>query len=219
MVSELGAKADPHRDRVTVDGAPISIRPLLYVALHKPAGFVSSRSDELGRQSVLNLLPREWSHLAPVGRLDRDSEGLLLLTNDGEFTLRATHPRYGVPKIYMAEIAGRVEARELDALKAGVTNDGELLKAVRAEIDTANHTRSLVRLVLTQGKNREVRRMFETLGREVTGLLRVQIGPIRLGQLPPGKWRVLSPTEVKSLLKMATPHSTVPLVERPRKTP
>jgi 23S rRNA pseudouridine2605 synthase len=210
VVETLGAKADPDRDRITVDGRPIRVRRLVYVALNKPPGVLCTRKDESGRPIVIDLLPAEWSHLFPVGRLDRDSEGLLLLTNDGDFSLKLTHPRYAVSKIYQADITGLVEPAELSKLTSGVVDEGELLRADKVEIVTANRTRSVVRLVLKQGKNREVRRLFAALGREVERLQRLQIGPLKLGELKPGKWRVLTPVEVKSLLKPATPASTLP---------
>lgn len=201
VVRLLGTKVDPARDNVSVDNREVRVRRKLYVALHKPPGFVCTRRDPQDRQVVADLLPKEWGHLFTVGRLDRESEGLLFLTNDGEFSLHLTHPRYGVRKKYQVVVAGRVDARDTAAFLRGIPHEGELLKAERVRILSANNSHSTVELELTQGKNREVRRLFERIGRPVEKLKRIQIGPVQLGQLPPGRWRVLSNTEVKSLLR------------------
>jgi len=199
-VRQLGSRADPMVDRVTVDGKPVKARRKLYVALHKPRDLVCSRRDENRRRTVLDLLPREWTSLYPVGRLDRDTEGLLLLTNDGDFCLRLTHPRFGVPKCYRATIEGRVDPAVLTRMTRGLMHDDEHLRARRARLLQSNNSRSLVELELMEGKNREVRRLFDAVGLRVARLCRVQVGPIRLGELPSGKWRVLTPVEVESLL-------------------
>ncbi len=197
---ELGAKILPGRDEVAVDGAPVRQRRKIYVALHKPRGFLCTKSDPEKRQTVADLLPQEWEHLATVGRLDRESEGLLFLTNDGQFALRLTHPRYGVRKIYHAMVEGRAEPRTVQRLLAGIEDCGDLLKAERARILSANNSHSVIELELGEGKNREVRRMLAALGLSVARLQRIQIGRLKLGELPPGKWRTLTETEIKSLL-------------------
>jgi 23S rRNA pseudouridine2605 synthase len=199
-VSELGAKVDPGRDRVTVDGQPARPKRKFYVALNKPAGYVCSRSDEFKRRAIGDLLPREWTSLYSVGRLDFESEGLIFLTNDGEFSLHLTHPRYGVRKKYLATVAGRVESDVIGRMTRGVTHEGENLKAEKARVISANNSNSLVELELAEGKNREVRRLFESQGLEVNRLVRTQIGKIKLGELPSGKWRTLTEPEIKSLL-------------------
>ncbi len=200
VVNTLGAKLDPAGAEVAVDGRIVRARRKVYVALHKPRGFLCTRNDPEERRTVLDLLPREWSNLFPVGRLDQDSEGLLFLTNDGEFSLHLTHPRYGVRKKYLAVVEGRIDESQLKRFTEGVEDEGELLKAERAHLITANNSHSSVELELAQGRNREVRRLFAALGHEVVQLRRTQIGPIRLGELPVGKWRILNPTEIKSLL-------------------
>jgi 23S rRNA pseudouridine2605 synthase len=207
VIQELGAKVDPLHDEVKVEGRPVKARRKIYVALHKPRGFLSTRSDELERRIVTDLLPREWSHLHPVGRLDRDSEGLIFLTNDGEFTLRLTHPRFGVRKKYRAIVEGRVEPVMLRRFTEGVEHEGERLRAEHARLVDANNSHSIVELELAEGKNREVRRLFESQGLLVERLQRTQIGPIRLGELPEGRWRALTAAEVKSLLATAAPAS------------
>jgi len=199
-VRELGSKVDPAHDHVTVDGTPVRTRRKLYVALNKPPGYVCSKNDEFKRRAIGALLPREWDNLNSVGRLDFQSEGLIFLTNDGEFSLRLTHPRYGVRKKYVATVSGRVSPETTGRLLRGVAHAGEQLKAEKARVLSANNSNSVVELELAEGKNREVRRMFEAQGLEVSRLVRTQIGKIKLGELPSGKWRTLTEPEIKSLL-------------------
>lgn len=201
VVRQLGTKVDPARDEVTLDGQPLRRRRKLYVALHKPRGYLCTRRDPADRRVIGELLPKEWAHLYSVGRLDRESEGLIFLTNDGGFSLRLAHPRYKVLKKYVATVVGRVEPASLARLERGVVQQGERLKTHRARLLSANNSHSVVELELTEGKNREVRRLFDALGFEVVALKRVQIGPIKLGELPVGKWRTLTDAEVRSLLK------------------
>jgi 23S rRNA pseudouridine2605 synthase len=200
-VTELGTKVDPARAEVAVEGQPVRARRKLYIALNKPRDFICTRHDDLGRRTVFALLPAEWGNLFPVGRLDRDSEGLLFLTNDGDFSLKLTHPRYGKTKTYWAFVVGRIEPHVIRRCVEGIEDAGETLKAVNARIVSANNSHSVVELELAQGKNREVRRIFEVLGHEVEQLKRVQIGPIKLGELPVGKWRALTESEIRSLLR------------------
>ncbi len=199
-IAKLGSKVDPLHDRVTVDGKEVRVRRKLYVALHKPRGCVCSRKDELERPTVYELLPKEWSNLYSVGRLDYDTEGLLLLTNDGDFSLRLTHPRYGVRKKYVATVDGRVEPAMLEKFVRGIFHQGERLKAEKAHLVSASSQRSTVELELAEGKNREVRRLFESQNLSVKRLVRMQVGKIKLGELKPGKWRTLTEPEIKSLL-------------------
>ena len=199
-VSELGAKVDPLHDHVTLDGQPVRAKRKIYLALNKPRGLVCSRKDELGRPTIYELLPQEWGHLHSVGRLDFNSEGLLFLTNDGEFSLHLTHPRYGIRKKYRAIVTGRVEPEMLSRFTRGIFFEGEQLKAEKARLLSANNSNSVVELELAEGKNREVRRLFASQGLEVSRLVRTQIGKIKLGELPSGKWRTLTETEIKSLL-------------------
>jgi len=200
VVVELGTRIEPAHDRVAVDGKPVRIRRRLYVALNKPRGLVCSRRDEYERPTIYGLLPGEWGHLHSVGRLDYNSEGLIFLTNDGEFSLRLTHPRYGVRKKYLATVEGRVTEEMLAQFTQGLWYQGEKLKAEQARLVSANQTQSVVELELAQGKNREVRRLFESQHLTVKRLQRVQIGRIKLGELPLGKWRTLTESEIKSLM-------------------
>jgi 23S rRNA pseudouridine2605 synthase len=199
-VTELGTKIDPAHDKIAVDGKSLKPKRKLYVAMNKPPGYICTKRDPESRKIISELLPDEWSNLVPVGRLDCASEGLLFLTNDGDFCLKLTHPRYGVRKKYRVTIDGRVDQEMADRLVKGMKHEGDLLKAERARILATGNGSSLMEIELAEGKNRELRRMFEVLGRAVTKLQRIQIGPIKLGELRPGRWRTLTDTEIKSLL-------------------
>jgi len=199
VVRRLGTRVDPRHDTVHVDGRLVRPKRKQYVALHKPRGYVCSRHEQ-GRQAlVAELLPAAWSDLHPIGRLDKESEGLLFLTNDGEFTLRLTHPRYGVRKRYVATVRGRVEGTVLSRLTRGLVHHGERLRAASAWLVSANASRSVVELELAEGRNHEVRRLFEALGFSVERLVRTRIGNVRLGELKPGRWRVVGPAELRAL--------------------
>ena len=200
VASQLGAKVDPLHDRVVVDGRVLARKRKLYIAVNKPPGYVCTRSAADDRKKLGDLLPREWTELFSVGRLDCQSEGLIFLTNDGDFCLKLTHPRYGIARKYVARVDGRVTAQMMKNFTQGVMSAGERLQARRARLVSAHNSSSVVELELTEGKNREVRRLFESQRLAVRRLQRVQIGPIKLGQLPPGKWRVLTEPEIKSLL-------------------
>jgi 23S rRNA pseudouridine2605 synthase len=200
IVNQLGTRVDPLHDKVTVDGKPLRVRRKIYIALNKPPGIVCSRKDEFSRRSIYDLLPSEWNHLHSVGRLDFKSEGLIFLTNDGEFSLRLTHPRYGVRKKYLATVEGRLEPELLRKFTQGVSYMGEQLKAEKTRLVSASQSRSIVELELAEGKYHEVRRLFESQARIVQRLQRIQIGKIKLAELPVGKWRTLTEPEIKSLL-------------------
>ena len=196
----LGSKVDPARDKVTVDGKQVYSHKKLYLVLHKPKGCVCSKKDEHNRPTVYDLLPKEWQIVNSVGRLDYASEGLLFLTNDGDFALHLTHPRYGVRKRYVVTVEGKVEPEMLGRFTSGIFVEGEKLKAERAWIISANKSESVVELELAEGKNREVRRLFESQNLLVRRLIRTQVGKIKLAELKVGKWRTLTPTEIKTLL-------------------
>jgi 23S rRNA pseudouridine2605 synthase len=200
FVRVLGTKIDPDRDEVILDGKIVRAKRKLYVALNKPPGCVCSHNDELGRPTIYDLLPKEWQIVHSVGRLDFNSEGLIFLTNDGQFALRLTHPRYGVRKKYIATVAGRVEPALLAEFTRGIFHGGEKLKAEKARLMGSSNAKSVVELELSEGKNREVRRLFESQNFSVKRLQRVQIGKIKLGELKLGKWRTLTAAEIKTLL-------------------
>ena len=169
------------------------------ILLNKPYGVLCQfTSAGSGKPTLADLLP--VPDVYPAGRLDADSEGLIFLTNDGDFTLKLTHPRYGVRKKYIALVEGRVEPPLLKKFTAGVMHEGDLLKAEKVKLLSANNSHSEVELELAEGKNREVRRLFETIGLVVVRLARVQVGKIPIAELPAGKWRTLTETEIKSLL-------------------
>jgi len=199
IVRLLGSKVDPDHDQVAVDGKLVRPKKLIYVALNKPPGCVCSRKDELDRPSIYELLPREWETVQSVGRLDYNSEGLIFLTNDGQFALRLTHPRYGIRKKYLVSVEGEVTPAMLELFKRGIFHEGEKLKALAARIVSGTRHKSVVELELGEGKNREVRRLFESQAITVKKLQRTQIGKIRLGELKPGKWRTLNAVEINTL--------------------
>jgi 23S rRNA pseudouridine2605 synthase len=199
-VQQLGFKVDALHDRVEVDGQRVRVKRKLYVALHKPPGYICTRKDERDRPVIFDLLPREWGNLFSAGRLDCESEGLILLTNDGDFALRVTHPRYGVHKTYVATVEGEVIPRMLRRMTEGIEDAGEVLKAEKAKALSRNNSHSVIELELSEGRNREVRRMFESQGLTVSRLQRIKIGKIRLAELPAGKWRALTEPEIQSLL-------------------
>lgn len=196
----LGTKVVPGQDTVAVDGKPARVRRKLYLALNKPRGCVCSRQDEHGRPTVYDLLPPEWTNVQSVGRLDYDSEGLLLLTNDGEFSLRLSHPRFGVRKKYAVRVDGRMDEERARRLLHGIVDEGEHLRARSVRVLNAGRAGSTLEIELAEGRNREIRRMFAALGMTVIRLLRVQVGPLKLGELRPGRWRALTETEIESLL-------------------
>jgi len=216
-VLELGTRADPATQRITVDGRPLPERiPHVYIALHKPAGYVTTRADPHAERTVMELvLPRlrgilgdehpAIGGLHPVGRLDADSAGLLLLSNDGEFTQRLTHPRHGLPKLYRAVVKGSPAAEALQKLRAGIPLDGRRTAPARARVVSSDRGRdtSIIELELREGRNRQARRMLHAVGLPVVRLTRTRLGPVHLGRLRRGKWRFLSETEIAALTTAA----------------
>ncbi len=201
VVRLLGTKVDPTKSEVALNGKVIQAKVKRVLALNKPPRILCTRRDNHKRPTVFDLLPNNYGHLFTIGRLDSDSEGLILLTNDGEFCQTMAHPRHGITKTYHVTLAKRVVSGSLERLTAGLRDDGDLLKAKHAKLLYANNTRSQVELVLEEGKNREIRRMFKVLGYRVLSLRRIAVGPIKLGELPLGKWRVLTKAEIASCLR------------------
>jgi 23S rRNA pseudouridine2605 synthase len=198
-VARLGDRVDRSRDRVEVDGVRVPLDPeLRYYALNKPRGVVTTARDPERRPDIRAFMP-SGERVFPVGRLDRDTEGLLLLTNDGELANRLMHPRYGVEKEYLAEVDGRPAQRALAKLVAGVRLDDGVARARSARAVAATGGRTAVRIVMTEGRKREVRRMLGSLDLPVRRLVRVRVGPVRLERLPPGEVRELEPEEVRAL--------------------
>ncbi len=194
-VAVLGTRVDCERDQVEVDGVPVGVRPdLVYYLLNKPAGVVTTASDPEGRRTVVDLVPSA-PRVFPVGRLDADSEGMLLLTNDGELSHRLTHPSFGVEKEYLAHVEGRPTRGDLRKLREGVELDDGPTAPARASLVEP----SVIRLSIHEGRNRQVRRMCEAVGHPVLRLVRVRIGPLGDRSLGPGEWRSLVPGEVREL--------------------
>jgi len=210
-VREMGTKADPARDDIRVDGRRIKAaeRPR-YILLYKPGGYVTTRSDPQRRPTVLDLLRGVREYVYPVGRLDYDTEGLLLLTNDGELAARLTHPRHGVERIYEARVAGMPDDSALEQLRRGIPLDGR--RTLPAEVSLLNKRRGagdgVVAITIREGRNRQVRRMLEAVGHPVKKLTRVGIGPLSDRGLKPGTWRELTPQELRLLKQSAAYEAT-----------
>ena len=205
VTANLGDKANPKRDRILVDGRPLqpAIAPLTLL-LHKPIGVLSSCRDPQGRATVLDLLPAELRQglgLHPVGRLDSESRGALLLSNDGQLTLKLSHPRYGHAKTYRVRVAGQPRAEVLEAWRRGVPLDGVPSQPVRLRQLHQGAQDTWLELVMREGRNRQIRRTADLLGHPVRDLQRTAIGPLRLGDLPAGGWRQLGPAELEALLR------------------
>ena len=204
-VAVLGRRIDVDHDAVVVDGVPVGIRPdLVYYLLHKPAGVVTTATDTHGRDTVVELVPTE-PRVFPVGRLDMDTEGLLLLTNDGDLANRLTHPSFGVDKEYLAHVEGTPNNNAVTRLRRGV----ELEDGVTAPASVAVLDASLLRIVIHEGRNRQVRRMCEAVGHPVIRLVRTRIGPLTDTVLKAGEWRALSAEEVRELSKAAIASTTI----------
>jgi 23S rRNA pseudouridine2605 synthase len=200
---KLGARVNVSQDKVEVDGYPIPVAPLLvYYLVNKPVGVVSTVSDPHGRPTVLEFVPGE-RRLWPVGRLDADTEGALLVTNDGDLTFRLTHPSMGVEKTYVAEVRGSIGARAIARLQRGVELDDGPTAGARAKVVGRTPSSSLVELSIHEGRHRQVRRMLEAVGHPVLRLARVAIGPVTLGRLRPGTARRLRPEELRALYATA----------------
>lgn len=199
----LGEKVSSY-DEVRLDGRRITTWPEAhaYYALYKPVGVITSVRDEHGRKTVLDLI-RVGERVYPVGRLDADSEGLVLLTNDGELAQRLSHPRYSVPKVYQVWVEGEIDQPTISQLLRGVELEDGPAHAEQAEVLRSGEGITLIRLTLTEGRQREIRRMLEAVGHPVKRLQRAAIGPLRLGDLLPGQWRRLSPGEVRALRQRA----------------
>ncbi len=195
----IGQRIDPESVAIAIDGVPLPVAPeLAYYVVNKPAGVVSTASDPQGRPPVVGLVPEE-PRVVPVGRLDADTEGLIVLTNDGDLTLRLTHPRYGVHKTYVALVDGRIEAAIVETLTDGVDLEDGPARALAARVIDRKEDASIVEVVMGEGRNRIVRRMFDAVGHPVRRLTRIAIGPLRDRRLEPGASRPLTIDEVRAL--------------------
>ncbi len=199
-VATLGEKADPATDKVTLDGKPIAQREALkYIAMYKPRNVISSVEDEVGRKTVRDLIP-EAGTLYPVGRLDWDSEGLILMTNDGELTNRLTHPRYGHKKEYRVLIARQPDSEQIEAWRRGIVlEDGTKTMPADVRVEGRSGKGAWLRVIMGEGKKRQIRETGSTLGLPVVRIIRTRIGTLQLGNLKPGEWRPLTQGEIDAL--------------------
>ena len=205
-VAEIGMKINPRKDLVTVGKQKLTNvknRKMVYVMLNKPRGYVTTVSDELGRKTVMDLLPDFGCRIYPVGRLDKDSEGLLLLTNDGSFTKCMTHPSHEYAKVYRVTVRPAVNDDILFNLRNGIEIDGRMTAPCEVTVLTEEENRVVLEFILHEGRNRQIRKMCESQGLEVARLKRISIGPVKLGMLKQGDYRELTEQDVKKLLRSA----------------
>ena len=216
-VRELGTKADPARDAIKVDGRRIKTDVAQrYIVLYKPKGYVTTRSDPEGRRTVMDLIG-EGAYIYPVGRLDYDSEGLLLMMTDGDLAARLMHPRHEVEKVYEVIVMGTPDPKAIERLRKGVFIDGRRTSPAAVRTGTtvkAARPTTLLTITIREGRNRQIRKMCSAVGLPVRDLRRIQMGPIGLGRLKPGQWRDLTPDEVRRLQTSAKSQAPSP---RPRK--
>lgn len=208
---ELGTKADPEADDIRVDGRRVKIAAHhRYLLLNKPKGYVTTRSDPQRRPTVMELLAGVREYVYPVGRLDFDTEKLLLLTNDGELAARLTHPRHEVPRVYEVRVAGVPDAHDIERLSRGVTIDGRRTDAAQVQLAPGRHEgHATLRITIAEGRNRQVRKMFDAIGHPVDYLRRIAIGPLKDARLRPGQWRDLTAAEVAALEKASRGGTTL----------
>ena len=201
IVAELGQKISPDTDIVVYKGKRISLpqsKEFVYILLNKPCGIVTSAKDEKGRVCVTDIV-KAGTRVYPVGRLDLNSQGLLLLTNDGELTNKLTHPRHEIPKIYEVEVKGAITKEQLSALNESMVLDGYVIMPVKTELISKGEASSVLKMTLFEGRNRQIRKMCELQGLKVIKLTRVAIGPIKIDGLASGKWRYLTQEEINIL--------------------
>lgn len=204
-VAHIGDKINPKKDLVTVRGKKINkVDRMYYIMLNKPRGYVTTVSDELGRKTVMDLIDVK-ARIYPVGRLDKDSEGLLILTNDGSFANALTHPKHNYAKVYRVTVRPFVNDEILDKLRNGIEIDGRKTASCDVNIVTEEEGRVVLEFILREGRNRQIRKMCEAVNLEVARLKRISIGPVKLGMLQPGKSRELTDNEVRKLLRSSNP--------------
>ena len=193
VVTQLGTRVDPAAQDIRVDGESLSLGRRVYYAVNKPKGVVTTNRDPGRRPRVIDLVPNQDIRLFAIGRLDLNSEGLILVTNDGDLANRLTHPRYGVEKVYLAQVAGRPTPEVLDKLRRGVHLAEGVARVEEIRIESHQKDSTWLEIVLREGMNREIRRLLARVGHKVLRLVRVSVGPVRLGKLPPGSVRPLTP--------------------------
>jgi 23S rRNA pseudouridine2605 synthase len=200
IVKELGTTVDPGSDRVELDGAPVTLpESFTYLIINKPAGYVVTMSDPQGRPTVSDLVPDAPAGVVPVGRLDAATDGLLILTNDGDLAYRVTHPSYEIDKVYRVVARGVLTKESRRILETGLDLEGRLTAPARIEVLTTAHNTTTAEITIHEGRKRQVRRMFEAVGHPVRSLTRIRVGPIVLGDLRPGTWRSLTEDELEAL--------------------
>ena len=203
-IANIGDSVDPKTDSVSVGGKKVKKEnSLRYILLNKPRGYVTTTDDDLGRKCVLELVSGVKERIYPVGRLDRISEGALILTNDGEFANAMMHPSKHVPKTYKVTVRPGISSEQVDILSTGVDIDGRMTAPADVRVLSKEDGRAVLEIVLYEGRNRQIRRMCEALELEVARLKRTAVGSVKLGMLKTGEWRDLTPQEVESLLKSA----------------
>lgn len=209
-VTDPAALVVPEQDRFALDGNIFTPTADCTVVVHKPKNYVTTRSDEKGRKTVYDLLPPELRHLHPVGRLDMQTTGLLLLTTDTHLSAFLTDPANTIERVYAVTVRGRVGDEDTDNLSRGITDEGEVLRAHKIAVRKSSNRESHLTMTLVEGKNREIRRMCKAIGHEVAALKRIAFGPIALGHLPTGQYRHLTEQEVKTLGTLRRPFSSLP---------
>ena len=203
-IAHIGDKVDPKRDKVTVRGKKIAVSDnLRYILLHKPRGYITTMQDEQGRKCVAELVADVGVRVYPVGRLDRESEGMLLMTNDGAFSNAITHPKCHVPKTYRVTIRPKITDEQIAAFQDGIEIDGRMTAPASLRVLEKSEGRVVVEAIIYEGRNRQIRKMFDELGIEVARLKRTSVGSVKLGMLPQGKWRDLTEDEVRKLMLAA----------------
>ena len=204
-IASIGDKVDPKRDKVTVRGkAVVAVNEKVYIMLHKPRGFVTTMKDERDRKCVSDLVKDVGVKVFPVGRLDRNSEGLLIMTNDGEFANKLTHPSSHVNKTYRVTVSGQVEEENLIEMREGIVLDGRKTMPCDVFIAERKADRTVLIFIIQEGRNRQIRRMCEAVGLKVLRLKRTEIAGVKLGMLPQGKWRPLNEKEMRHLTNVTT---------------
>lgn len=200
-VVEPSTPVDPRKDKICVDDKAVTAKAYTYILFNKPQGCVTTREDRFAEKTVFDLLPSEFRHLVPVGRLDKDTEGLLLLTNDGDLTYKLTHPSFEIDKMYRVKMTGTLDTKDREALESGIVIDGR--RSAPARVQDARRAGSGTEFTITihEGRKRQIRLMVARLGKKVTYLQRVAQGPLRLGGLKVGCWRELTAKEIRDLEK------------------
>ncbi len=202
---EPSVLVDPREDAVSYNGRPVRGKPYAYLVLNKPRGFVTTRRDPRAGRTVMQILPAEFRHLVPAGRLDKDTEGLLLMTNDGDCAYKLTHPKFCVEKTYLVRVRGRVDGKDVRRLETGLEIEGQKTAPARAADVVGRPDSTQLTLTIHEGRKRQVRLMFAALGHPVLYLKRLRQGPLQLGRLKTGQWRLLKEEEIKALKTIESP--------------